>query len=300
MTSSDEPNAPATHELAVPGATLVYDVHGDLATCTPDSPPLLIFGSPMDATGFGTLAGLMTGRVVVTYDPRNAARSRPDDPTAAVTAEQHAADLHELTVALGGGPVDAFGTSGGAVNALLWVAAHPADVRTLVAHEPPLTALLPDHEQVQAVTDDILAAYDAGGRGPAMARFIRMVMHRGPVTDDYLAAPAPDPATFGLPTEDDGSRDDPLMANLRAEEADLTPHLDALRSSSARVVVAVGEDGGGPDDGELSARATYAVAAALGHDAVVFPGGHGGFLGGEYGQHGKPVEFAARLREVLG
>jgi pimeloyl-ACP methyl ester carboxylesterase len=300
MTSSGATPAATTHELAVPGATLVYDVHGDLSDCTTDSPPLLVFGSPMDATGFATLAGLMADRVVVTYDPRNAGRSRPDEPQAAVPAEQHAADLHDLVVALGGGPVDAFGTSGGAVNALLWVAAHPGDVRTLVAHEPPLTALLPDHAQVQAVTDDILAAYDAGGQGPAMARFIRMVMHRGPVTEDYLATPAPDPATFGLPAEDDGSRDDPLMANLRAEEADLSPHLDALRSSSARIVVAVGEDGGGPADGELSARATYAVAAALGQDAVVFPGGHGGFLGGEYGQQGKPLEFAARLREVLG
>ena len=229
---------------------------------------------------------------------RNTGRSRRDDPESPVSAEQHAADLHDLITALGG-PVDAFGTSGGAVNALVLAATHPDDLRTLVAHEPPATGLLPDHEQVDAVTEDILAAYDAGGTGPAMARFIRMVMHRGPITDDYLASPAPDPATFGLPTEDDGSRDDPLMANLRAEEPDVRPHLDALRSTSTRIVIAVGEDGGGPDDGEVAARATYAVARALEQEAVVFPGGHGGFLGGEYGQHGKPEEFAARLREVL-
>lgn len=168
MSSSDATPAAATHELAVPGATVVYDVSGDLSDCMPGSPPLLVFGSPMDATGFGTLVGLMADRVVVTYDdPRNAGRSRPDEPTAAVPAGQHAADLHELVVALGGGPVDAFGTSGGAVNALLWVAAHPGDVRTLVAHERPLTALLPDRAQVQAVTDDMLAAYDAGHRVPA-------------------------------------------------------------------------------------------------------------------------------------
>lgn len=29
------------------------------------------------------------------------------------------------------------------------------------------------------------------------------------------------------------------------------------------------------------------------------PGGHGGFLGGEYGQIGEPDAFAGRLREVL-
>jgi hypothetical protein len=32
---------------------------------------------------------------------------------------------------------------------------------------------------------------------------------------------------------------------------------------------------------------------------VKFPSNHGGFLGGEYGQTGKPEEFAAALRETL-
>ena len=33
---------------------------------------------------------------------------------------------------------------------------------------------------------------------------------------------------------------------------------------------------------------------------MIFPGGHGGFLGGEYGQTGDPDGFAAKLRQVLG
>jgi len=32
---------------------------------------------------------------------------------------------------------------------------------------------------------------------------------------------------------------------------------------------------------------------------VIFPSGHGGFLGGEYGQSGDPDGFAAKLRQVL-
>jgi hypothetical protein len=32
---------------------------------------------------------------------------------------------------------------------------------------------------------------------------------------------------------------------------------------------------------------------------VTFPGGHDGFLGGEYGSTGEPDAFAATLRKVL-
>jgi hypothetical protein len=129
-----------------------------------------------------------------------------------------------------------------------------------------------------------------------MARFISLVMHRGEWTGDE---PAPDPAAFGLPAEDDGSRNDGLMANMRGEGCTRVPDLAAVRDAPTTVVIGVGEESGGPTDGEIAGRAGYAVARELGVDPVVFPGGHNGFLGGEYGQTGKPDEFAARLREVL-
>ena len=56
---------------------------------------------------------------------------------------------------------------------------------------------------------------------------------------------------------------------------------------------------GAGSDGELAHRGGEAVAALLGTTPVTFPGDHGGFLGGEYGQTGEPEAFAARLREVL-
>jgi len=49
----------------------------------------------------------------------------------------------------------------------------------------------------------------------------------------------------------------------------------------------------------MAYRAAFAVADRLGTQAVIFPGGHSGFLGGEYGQTGDPDAFAATLREVL-
>ena len=59
---------------------ITYDVRGDLADATPDRPVLLIIGSPMDAVGFGTLAGHFPDRPVVTYDPRGSGRN-PTDTT---------------------------------------------------------------------------------------------------------------------------------------------------------------------------------------------------------------------------
>ena len=51
---------------------------------------------------------------------------------------------------VGGGPVDVFASSGGAVNALALVATDPDLVGTLVAHEPPAASLLPDANEALA------------------------------------------------------------------------------------------------------------------------------------------------------
>ena len=100
----------------------------------------------MGAGGFATLAGLIADRTVVTYDPRGVERSVKADPASPSTPEVHGDDLHRLIAELDAGPVDLFASSGGAVNALALVAEHPEQVRTLVAHEPPLASILPDRE----------------------------------------------------------------------------------------------------------------------------------------------------------
>ena len=69
---------PTTQTLAVPGATLTYDVRrNDEST----EPVLFLIGSPMGAAGFGTLSGHFTDRTVVTYDPRGTERSARTEPT---------------------------------------------------------------------------------------------------------------------------------------------------------------------------------------------------------------------------
>jgi len=146
---------PETRTLDAPGVTLTYDIRNAGA----DGTPLLLFGSPMDASGFATLASHFTDRPVVTYDPRGTARSVRTNGATESTPDDHADDLHRLIEALDAGRVDAFATSGGAVNALALVAKHPEDVRTLVAHEPPTAEVLPDAAQVVAACEDMYATY---------------------------------------------------------------------------------------------------------------------------------------------
>ncbi|UGT61970.1 alpha/beta fold hydrolase [Nocardia asteroides] len=282
-----------TRTLEVPGAVLRYDIRGELGSGP--HPALLLAGSPMDASGFRTLAGHFTDRAVVTYDPRGTGRTERTDGAAEYTPQQHADDLRRVIEALGAGPVDVFGSSGGAVNALALVARHPGPVRTLVAHEPPSSQFLPDREIIDAVCDDMRATYYADGMGPAMAKFIALVSLRGELPADHLDRPAPDPAAFGLPAEDDGDRSDPLVGlNIRTCTS-YRHDIEALRAARTRIVLAVGEK----SEGELAHRGAAALAVALGGRAVCFPGDHSGFLGGEFGMHGEPDAFAAALRTAL-
>ena len=205
-------------------------------------------------------------------------------------------DVHAVIQAAGVGPVDLFASSGGAVTALALVAKHPEDVRTVVAHEPPLTSVLPDRAEAVAAVTDIHDTYMRDGFGPAMAKFIAIVSIQGPIPADFASQPAPDPAMFGMPTEDDGSRDDPLLSqDIGSGPQYYELAFDAIRAASARVVIAAGAE----SEGVLTYRASLETARRLGRPAVIFPSHHGGFLGGEYGQSGQPEAFAAKLREVL-
>jgi pimeloyl-ACP methyl ester carboxylesterase len=283
-----------THTLALPDADIVYDVHGSLPTAD-GRPPLLLIGQPMAAEGFTTLTSYLGDRTVVTYDPRGLGRSTRKDGREDHTPETQAADLHALVEELGAGPVEVFGSSGGAVTGLALVTAHPQDVVTLVAHEPPVIPVLPDAEAAERARAGVRDAYEAKGAGAGMAAFIANTSWLGEYTDDYFAQPAPDPAAFGMPAEDDGTRDDPLLSDRSWAVSSYRPDAAALTAAPSRVVVAVGEETGDAFTG----RTARATAALLGQEAVVFPSHHGGFMGGEHGYAGQPEAFARRLREVL-
>ena len=283
-----------THMLETAGADIAYDVRGPLPPAG-GRPPLLMIGQPMCASGFGALASHFPDRTVVTYDPRGLGRSPRKDGRVDHAPTVQAGDVHAVIGALGAGPVEMFASSGGAVTALALMAAYPADVTTLVAHEPPLLALLPDAAAAERAQRGVRDAYEAKGQGAGMAAFIAMSSWKGEYTDEYFAQPAPDPAMFGMPAGDDGSRDDPLLSDRSWAITSYRPDVDALRAAPPRVVIAVGEESAGT----VTARTSAAAAELLGQQPTVFPSHHGGFLGGESGYAGQPEAFARRLRDVL-
>jgi pimeloyl-ACP methyl ester carboxylesterase len=283
-----------THKLVTTEADIVYDVRGPLPTAD-GRPPLFMIAQPMDASGFSTLASYFADRTVITYDPRGLGRSIRKDGQVDNTPTVQAGDVHAVIEALGAGPVEVFASSGGAVTALALVAAYPNDVTCLVAHEPPLIGVLPDAEAAERARAGVRDAYEANGSGAGMAAFIAMTTWPGEFTDDYFARPAPDPAQFGMTTEDDGSRDDPLLSDRSWAVTSYRPDVDALTAAPTRIVIAVGEE----SRDTFTGRTSVATAELLGQRATVFPSHHGGFMGGEHGYPGQPEAFARTLREVL-
>jgi pimeloyl-ACP methyl ester carboxylesterase len=283
-----------THTLRAAGAEIAYDLHGPVPTS--DGRPLLfMIGQPMTAGGFTALAAQFPDRTVVTYDPRGLGRSTRSDGRVENSPTVQASDVHALIEALGTGPVEMFASSGGAVTALALVATYPDDVITLVAHEPPMIPVLPDAAQAERARAGVRDAYEAGGQNAGMAAFMRMASWRGEFTEEYNAQPAPDPAAFGMPTGDDGSRGDPLLSDRSWAISSYQPDVEALNAASTRVVIAVGEE----SEGTFTGRTSLATADLLGQTATVFPSHHGGFVGGDSPYAGQPENFGRKLREVL-
>jgi hypothetical protein len=122
-----------------------------------------------------------------------------------------------------------------------------------------------------------------------------LASHTGEIPGDFAGRPAPDPATFGPPTEDDGTRNEPLSGQNIIAGSHYELDFDALRAAQTRILLAAGSE----SEGEMANRGAHAVADRLGKTPVTFPSDHGGFLGGEYGQTGDPDAFAAKLRDTL-
>ncbi len=276
------PTVPMTKQrLGVPGASLYYEVRGS-------GPVLLMIpGGPADAGAFRRIADeLASHYTVVTYDPRGLSHSTLEAPVQDERiVEIFADDAHRLLTATTTEPAFVFASSGGAVIGLELAARHPEQVRTLVSHEPPAPALLPDTARERAAMEEIYQTYRAAGIGPAMQKFMVQTRIRS----------GPPPAPPGEPTPEMREAMAQMQQNMDfwlghyfRSIAAYEPDFGALKAGSSRIVPAVGDE----SRGELAYEGGLGLAKQLGTAAVVFPGAHGGF-------ESHAAEFAARLREVL-
>ncbi|MEV6073358.1 alpha/beta hydrolase [Nocardia sp. NPDC052001] len=275
MISESAVSTPA-HTLEVDDARLHYELRGT-------GPLIALVGAPMDASAFAPLAELLAvDHTVLTTDPRGINRSPVHDPEQESTPQLRAGDLSRLLAHIDAGPATVFGSSGGAVTVLALAEAHPEQVHTVIAHEPPLIELLDDRVALHAGTEEIIATHLSGDTLGAWGKFMSQANIQLP--------PGLLEMMFG------GERDPRQLTDehrwftreLRAT-THFSPDIAALRAASARIVIGIGED----SSGQLCDRSSRALTTALGSEPTLFPGDHTGFVG-------DPDSFATRLRAVLG
>lgn len=276
MTSSER-----TDTLKVPGASLYYEVRGS-------GPVLLLMpGGPADAAAFRNIAGLLASDyTVVTYDPRGLSQSPLEGPLDDDRLVQiFADDVHRLLAAVTKEKAFVFASSGGAVVSLELAARHPEQISTLVAHETPSPAVLPDKARRLADMKDVVDTYRAEGIGPAMQKFMVQAGIRG----GGPPPPQGEPTAEMLQAMAQMQRNmDFWLGHSFQAVAAYEPDFEALKKSSVRIVSAVGDQ----SRGQLPHEGGLGLAKRLGTEAVVFPGAHGGF-------DSHSAEFAEQLKAVL-
>ncbi|WP_431923138.1 alpha/beta fold hydrolase [Amycolatopsis tucumanensis] len=255
--------------LRVPGAELYHEIRGH-------GPLVVLVGAPMDARSFTPLAELLaTDHTVLTTDPRGINRSPVDDPDQDSTPEMRADDLARLIEHADAGPAVVLGSSGGAVSVLALAQARPDLVTTAIAHEPPLSDLLPDAERIRAQGEEVIATHFGGDPVGAMRKFLVMagIDLPEPVFQQFFAQE---------PSPRDRADADFQYAHMYRPTTRWIPDFDVLRTRP--VVVGIGTESAG----QLCERTSEALAKELGVEPVRFPGDHTGFAG-------DPAAFAARL-----
>ncbi|SDJ97466.1 Pimeloyl-ACP methyl ester carboxylesterase [Actinopolyspora mzabensis] len=271
-----------TGALALSGAELYYEIRGA-------GPTLLIVPSGNgDAAPFTPLAETLADRyTVITYDRRGFSRSPVHGPV----HDEHrlktdAQDIVELLTHLGQRPARVFGSSSGAIIALALLELYPRAVHTLIAHEPPLSSVLPDAQRWAAFHDELYEIFRARGVDEAKRVF------RAAMGMDEATRP---PKRTQPPPRELSRMLDRIQRNhafwfeheLRTYPA-FEPNLTLLREHRDRLVLAGSRTGARQfpylPNQELSRR----VGIGIRH----LPGGHVGYV-----TH--PAEFSEELAEVL-
>jgi pimeloyl-ACP methyl ester carboxylesterase len=123
-------------------------------------PVVLVHGSWSDHTGWQqNAADLAQSFRVMTYDRRG--HSQSDCPPGQGTRQQDEADLAALLEALDLAPAHVVGNSFGSSVALGLAVTRPDLFRSVIAHEPPLTAIIAEDQEMQPMLGDFQHKVDA-------------------------------------------------------------------------------------------------------------------------------------------
>ena len=247
--------------IDVEGGRLYYEIRGH------GPPVLLVQGGLSEAGATARLAERLAGHYqVISYDRRGLSRSTVAGDEPPVTMSLHAQDAAALLETVTESPARVAGASIGAVIGLDLTVHHPDLVEVLVAHEPPMPALVRDPEQ-EAGLDEVadLARHDVTA---ALKHFVSLGGRR-------KESPEPD----ARPPDPVGD----LQANLqRFFDTDFaavrTARLDADALAAAAHQAPIIPTGGQDSQGGWEQRCAQQLADMLDRPLVTLPGGHNGLV----------------------
>ncbi len=247
-------------EVECDGALLYVESRGK------GTPVLVIQGGIGEAGSTEQLANALANRFhVVSYDRRGLSRSAASAESASITMRRHAADAAAVLAASTSEPAHVVGASIGALIGLHLVALQPDRVASLVAHEPPMSAVVFDPTR-EAALDQISTTAQQDVRS-AIRQMGSLTGARDTMEEDAR------PAT---PMGD-------VMANLRhffehdfpaVRTSSLTAEDLAVAAESTNIVLT----GGDLSRGRWEYRCAEQLADDLGVVFVELPGGHNGLV----------------------
>jgi pimeloyl-ACP methyl ester carboxylesterase len=191
------------------GVELFYEVSGA------GEPLVLVHGSWGDHHNWDpVVAALSESFEVVVYDRRG--HSQSERPAGQGTVHEDADDLAELIEALESGPAHVVANSFGSIVALNAAIRRPGVFATLVAHEPPLLAMLaetqfePVLQEVNRRVGQVVELLDAGDDEAGAKLFVETVARRPGAWEEELTAELREVFIANAPTFLDEERDPDL------------------------------------------------------------------------------------------
>jgi pimeloyl-ACP methyl ester carboxylesterase len=261
-------------EVECDGALLYVESRGQ------GTPVLLIQGGIGEAGATDQLADALADRFhVISYDRRGLSRSAASAEPVPITMHRHAADAGAVLAACTSEPAHVVGASIGALIGLHLVALQPDCVATLVAHEPPMSAVVLDPAR-EAALDQVAATAQQDVRSAIRQMGSLTGARESP---EEGVRPAPPVGDLAANLQHFFKHDFPAVRSSGLVADDL-----AASTKSTNIILT----GGDQSRGQWEYRCAEQLAGDLGVLFAELPGGHNGLIS-------HPNATAAALTRIL-